>query len=63
MQNYAFGVHNDHSIRVGVLGASGYSGRELCALVAGHPRFTLAFATANAQRGTTLRVRAAGARA
>ncbi|MBL0170851.1 MAG: N-acetyl-gamma-glutamyl-phosphate reductase [Gemmatimonadaceae bacterium] len=45
---------------MGVLGASGYSGRELCALIAGHPQFTLAFATANAQRGTTLRVRAAG---
>lgn len=45
---------------MGVLGASGYSGRELCALIAGHPHFTLAFATANAQRGTTLRVRAAG---
>ncbi len=60
MQNYAFGVHNLHSIRVGVLGASGYSGRELCTLIAGHPNFSLAFATANAQRGTTLRVRAAG---
>lgn len=60
MQNYAFGVHNLQSIRVGVLGASGYSGRELCALVLGHPNLTLAFATANAQRGTTLRVRAGG---
>ncbi len=60
MQNYAFGVHNLHSIRVGVLGASGYSGRELCALIAGHPHFELAFATANAQRGTTLRVRGLG---
>ena len=57
MQNYAFGVH---SIRIGVLGASGYSGRELCGLVAGHPRLSLAFATANARRGQTLRVRAAG---
>jgi N-acetyl-gamma-glutamyl-phosphate reductase len=57
MQNYAFGVHN---IRVGVLGASGYSGRELCALILGHPHFELAFATANQQRGTTLRVRAQG---
>lgn len=47
--------------RVGVLGASGYSGRELCALVAGHPQLTLAFATANTQRGTSLRVRAGGA--
>ena len=60
MQFYAFGVHKQQSIRVGVLGASGYAGRELCALIAGHPRFALAFATANAQRGTTLRVRAAG---
>lgn len=40
-----------HKIPVGVLGASGYAGRELCALVLGHPRLTLAFATANAQRG------------
>ncbi len=61
MQNYAFGVHSiPHSIPVGVLGASGYSGRELCALIAGHPHLSLAFATANAQRGTTLRVRAGG---
>lgn len=60
MQNYAFDVHKVQSIRVGVLGASGYSGRELCALIVGHPHFTLAFATANAQRGTTLRVRAGG---
>jgi N-acetyl-gamma-glutamyl-phosphate reductase len=43
-------------IPVGVLGASGYAGRELCALVAQHPRFTLAFATANEQRGHTVRV-------
>jgi N-acetyl-gamma-glutamyl-phosphate reductase len=58
MQIYAFMMH---TIRVGVLGASGYTGREVCALVAGHPHFRLAFATANAHRGTTLRVRAAGA--
>jgi N-acetyl-gamma-glutamyl-phosphate reductase len=43
-----------------VLGASGYSGRELCTLVMGHPQLELAFATANTQRGTTLRVRANG---
>ncbi|MDQ6612426.1 MAG: N-acetyl-gamma-glutamyl-phosphate reductase [Gemmatimonadota bacterium] len=47
-------------IPVGVFGASGYAGRELCSLIAGHPRLRLAFATANAQRGTTLRVNAAG---
>jgi N-acetyl-gamma-glutamyl-phosphate reductase len=40
---------------VGVLGASGYAGRELCALIAGHPGLSLAFATANEQRGTTVR--------
>lgn len=40
-----------HKIPVGVFGASGYAGRELCALLAGHPHFELAFATANAQRG------------
>ncbi len=42
-----------HKIPVGVLGASGYAGRELCALVAGHPRLELAFAAANSQRGET----------
>jgi N-acetyl-gamma-glutamyl-phosphate reductase len=40
-----------------VLGASGYAGRELCALIEGHPRLALAFATANEQRGATVRVR------
>ena len=44
-----------NKIPVGVLGASGYAGRELCALIAQHPRFTLAFATANEQRGQTVR--------
>ncbi len=45
-----------HNIPVGILGASGYAGRELCALVAAHPRFTLAFATADRRRGETVRV-------
>lgn len=39
-----------------MLGASGYAGRELCALVQGHPGLSLAFATANEQRGTTTRI-------
>jgi N-acetyl-gamma-glutamyl-phosphate reductase len=39
-----------------VLGASGYAGRELCALVLDHPELELAFATANDQRGTTARI-------
>jgi N-acetyl-gamma-glutamyl-phosphate reductase len=50
---YAFVVHK---IPVGVLGASGYAGRELCALVLRHPRLQLAFATANEQRGTRMRI-------
>ena len=43
-----------NKIPVGVLGASGYAGRELCALIAQHSRFALAFATANEQRGQTV---------
>ena len=50
--------YNVNTIPVGVLGASGYAGREICALVARHPRFALSFATANEQRGQ--RVRAGG---
>jgi N-acetyl-gamma-glutamyl-phosphate reductase len=45
-----------HKIPVGVLGASGYAGRELCALVATHPGLSLAFASANEQRGKQARV-------
>ena len=45
-----------HRIPVGVLGASGYAGRELCALIARHPRFELAFATANERRGEQARL-------
>lgn len=43
-----------HKIPVGVLGASGYAGRELCALILRHPALDLAFATANSQRGETV---------
>ncbi|MEX2179688.1 MAG: N-acetyl-gamma-glutamyl-phosphate reductase [Gemmatimonadaceae bacterium] len=45
-----------NKIPVGVLGASGYAGRELCALVNAHPGLRLAFATANERRGTTARI-------
>ena len=45
-----------HNIPVGILGASGYAGRELCALVAAHPRLSLAWATADRRRGETVRV-------
>ena len=45
-----------NKIPVGVLGASGYAGRELCVLLAQHPRFSLKFATANEQRGQRVRL-------
>ena len=45
-----------NTIPVGVLGASGYAGREICALVGRHPRFSLVFATANEQRGQRVRI-------
>jgi N-acetyl-gamma-glutamyl-phosphate reductase len=45
-----------NKIPVGVLGASGYAGRELCALVLRHPMLTLAFAAANEQRGNVVRI-------
>jgi N-acetyl-gamma-glutamyl-phosphate reductase len=48
LHGYAFRVNK---IPVGVLGASGYAGRELCALVAAHPRLALRFASANERRG------------
>ena len=51
MQDYALCVHR---IPVGVFGASGYAGRELCALIAAHPRLDLVFATANEQRGARM---------
>ena len=44
-----------HKFSVGVLGASGYAGRELCLLIERHPQLELVFATANAQRGQTIR--------
>ena len=48
MPVYAFLVHK---FSVGVLGASGYAGRELCALIARHPGAELAFAAAHSRRG------------
>lgn len=45
-----------HKLPVGILGASGYAGRELCALVAAHPRLALQFATADRRRGERVRV-------
>ena len=45
-----------HKVPVGVLGASGYAGRELCGLIARHPSLDLAFASANEQRGQRTRI-------
>ncbi|MDZ7631865.1 MAG: hypothetical protein U5K74_11110 [Gemmatimonadaceae bacterium] len=45
-----------HKLPVGVLGASGYAGQELCRLVDGHPGFELAFAAAHSRAGETLRL-------
>jgi N-acetyl-gamma-glutamyl-phosphate reductase len=45
-----------NKIAVGVLGASGYAGRELCALVARHPAFDLAFAAAHSRAGEQVRI-------
>ena len=45
-----------HKVPVGVLGASGYAGRELCGLIARHPILELAFASANEQRGQRARI-------
>jgi len=45
-----------HKVPVGVLGASGYAGRELCGLIARHPGLSLAFASANEQRGQSARI-------
>lgn len=53
MHYYALYVNK---IPVGVLGASGYAGRELVALIQRHPDLSLAFATANDQRGQTVRL-------
>jgi len=45
-----------HKVPVGILGASGYAGRELCGLIAQHPALELAFAAANDQRGRRARI-------
>ena len=50
---YSFLVHK---LPVGVLGASGYAGRELCALIAQHPALHLQFASANERKGEHARL-------
>ena len=45
-----------HKFPIGVLGASGYAGRELCRLVLEHPALELKFASANSQSGQRARI-------
>lgn len=45
-----------HKVPIGILGASGYAGRELCRLVLQHPSLELAFASANSQAGQKARL-------
>src|SRR5215217_5459889 len=49
-----------HKLPVGILGASGYAGRELCALVQRHPHLDLRFAAAHGQAGDTVRLPGGG---
>jgi N-acetyl-gamma-glutamyl-phosphate reductase len=51
VKEYAF---NMHKLPVGVLGASGYAGQELCRLIEAHPGFELAFAAAHSRAGSVL---------
>jgi N-acetyl-gamma-glutamyl-phosphate reductase len=46
-----------HNYEVGVVGASGYSGIELCRLLAHHPDVSLQFAASERWEGDTLRAR------
>jgi N-acetyl-gamma-glutamyl-phosphate reductase len=45
-----------HKIPIGVLGASGYAGRTLCALAGAHERLELAWAAAGERRGESVRI-------
>ena len=45
-----------HKLPVGVLGASGYAGQELCRLADSHPHFDLVFAAAHSRAGEPLRL-------
>lgn len=44
----------DAPIRVGIVGASGYTGAELMRLIAGHPRFQLEVATGDSKAGEVI---------
>src|ERR1700685_3609738 len=43
-----------NAMKAGILGASGYTGSELLRLLAGHPEFEVAVATAHSHAGETV---------
>ncbi len=45
-----------HRIPVGILGASGFAGRELARLLGNHPNFDVVFASANERRGQAISI-------
>lgn len=47
-------MYNYTPVRIGILGASGYAGRELSRLLATHPRAQVAFASSESEAGSTL---------
>jgi N-acetyl-gamma-glutamyl-phosphate reductase len=54
-------MDDSSKLSVGVLGATGYTGRELIGLLVGHPRVRISFATSESEAGTSLRKLARGA--
>jgi N-acetyl-gamma-glutamyl-phosphate reductase len=54
-------MEDSSPLPVGVLGATGYTGRELLRLLAQHPRVRIAFATSESEAGKPLRGLARGA--
>lgn len=47
-------MHESSLLPVGVLGATGYTGREMVRLITGHPRLRVAFATSESEAGKPL---------
>ena len=47
-------MSSERAVRVGVIGASGFTGAELLRIIAGHPNFELTFATGASQAGTPI---------
>jgi N-acetyl-gamma-glutamyl-phosphate reductase len=54
-------MNSDSTLRVGVLGASGYAGREAVRLIAGHKNLRIALATSESEAGASLSRVARGA--